>query len=278
MQKTDRYLMAGVMGYPIMHSRSPVLHNFWLKRHELKGVYVPLAVKPEGLEAALRALPALGFSGCNLTMPHKELALSIVDRVSSVARQIGAMNCVIVADDGSLEGHNFEAFGYAESLVQEVPGWRADAGPVVIMGAGGGARAVIAGLADRGARDIRVCNRSPARAEKLAAEFGVKVLPWDIRHDAIADAALLVNTTNQGMGREPALDLRLEKLAANAVVSDLNYLPKETPLLAAARARGHRTVNGLGMLLNQARPAFKNWFGVMPDVTPDLRAAIEATL
>ncbi|CAN7535450.1 shikimate dehydrogenase [Bosea sp. LjRoot9] len=278
MQQPDRYLMAGVMGYPIMHSRSPVLHNYWLREHGLNGVYVPLAVKPEGLAAALRALPALGFSGCNLTMPLKELALSIVDRVSPIARQIGAMNCVIVAPDGSLEGHNFEAFGYAESLAQDVPGWTADAGPVIVIGAGGGARAVIAGLADRGATDIRICNRSAARAEQLAAEFGVKVLPWDRRHDAIGDAALLVNTTNQGMGKEQALDLDLAKLPPSAVVSDLIYVPRETPLLAAARARGNRTVNGLGMLLNQARPAFKNWFGVMPEITPGLRAAIEATL
>jgi shikimate dehydrogenase len=273
-------MMAGVMGFPVMHSRSPKLHNYWLQKHGILGHYMPLAIEPSNIERALRALPALGFAGCNLTMPHKETAIAIMDRVSPLVRKVGAMNCVIVAPDGSLEGHNFEAFGYAESLVQEVPDWKADAGPIVLLGAGGGARAVVAGLAERGAREIRVINRSPERAAKLAETLGspVVTLPWDVRHDALADATLVVNSTSQGMHGQPPLDLRLDKLPTNAVVSDLIYTPKATPLLAAAAARGNRTVNGLGMLLNQARPAFKAWFGVMPDLTPDLRASIEATI
>ncbi len=280
MSEPDRFLMAGVMGYPVMHSRSPALHNYWLATYGIAGRYMPLAVKPEGIERALRALPALGFSGCNLTMPHKETAVGIMDRVSPLVGKVGAMNCVIVAADGSLEGHNFEAFGYAESLAQEAPGWRAEAGPAVLLGAGGGARAVVAGLAERGALEIRVINRSRERAERLARDLGppAVTLPWESRHEALADAALVVNATSQGMHGQPPLDLSLDKLPAAAIVSDLIYTPKETPLLIAARLRGNRTVNGLGMLLNQARPAFKAWFGVMPDVTPELRALIEATL
>jgi shikimate dehydrogenase len=280
MTEPDRFLMAGVMGFPVMHSRSPKLHNYWLEKYGIAGRYMPLAIKPEGIEKALRALPALGFSGCNLTMPHKETAVGIMDYVSPLVRKIGAMNCVIVAADGSLEGHNFEAFGYAESLAQEVPGWRADAGPIVLLGAGGGARAVVAGLTERGAREIRIINRSPERAQKLASDLGPPVitLPWESRHDALADAALVINSTSQGMPGQPPLELSLDKLPAAAVVSDIIYIPKETPLLAAARLRGNKTVNGLGMLLNQARPAFKAWFGVMPEVTPELRSLIEATL
>ncbi len=276
----EKYLMAGVMGFPVMHSRSPSLHNYWLKQHGLIGHYMPLAVAPEGIEKALRALPALGFAGCNLTMPHKEKAIPVMDSVSPLVRKIGAMNCVVVGADGSLEGHNFEAFGYAESLVQEIPGWRADRGPIVILGAGGGARAVVAGLMERGAKEIRVINRSPERAEKLVADLGAPAVavPWSMREEALRDAALVVNSTSQGMKGQPPLDIRLDALPASAAVSDLIYMPRETPFLEQARLRGNHTVNGLGMLLNQARPAFKAWFGVMPEITPELRASIEATL
>ena len=280
MTHADRFLLAGVMGWPVLHSRSPALHNYWLAKHGLAGCYVPLAIKAEGLRAALRALPALGFSGCNLTIPHKEAALDIVDRLDPVARRIGAMNCVVVAPDGSLEGQNHDAFGYIESVREAHPGWRADAGPIVVIGAGGGARAVLVGLSDRGAREIRLLNRTPARAKVLERELGgpIRALPWDDRHAALAGAAMLVNTTNQGMVGEPPLDLALDTLPTSALVSDIIYIPRETALLAAARRRGNPTVNGLGMLLHQARPAFRAWFGVMPEVTPELRALIEATM
>jgi shikimate dehydrogenase len=276
----EKYLMAGVMGHPVMHSRSPTLHNYWLKQHGLAGHYMPLAIAAGDIERALRALSALGFAGCNLTMPHKEKAIPVMDRVSPLVRKIGAMNCVVVGSDGSLEGNNFEAFGYTESLVQEIPDWRADLGPIVILGAGGGARAVAAGLAERGAKEIRVINRSPERAEKLAADIGspVTALPWSMREEALRDAALVINSTSQGMKGQPPLDIRLDALPTTAAVSDLIYTPLETPFLEQARRRGNHTVNGLGMLLNQARPAFKAWFGVMPEVTPELRASIEATL
>ena len=279
MTHPDRFLLAGLMGWPVMHSRSPKLHNYWLAQHGLAGTYVPLAVKAEGLRAALRALPALGFSGCNLTLPHKVAALDIVDRVDPLARRIGAMNCVVVAPDGSLEGQNTDAFGYVESIREAQPSWRADAGPVVVIGAGGGARAVLVSLIDQGANEIRLINRTPARAQALAKDLGdpIRAMDWGDRQTALAGAAMLVNTTSQGMVGEPPLDIALDALPTNALVSDIVYIPRETPLLAAARKRGNPTVNGLGMLLHQARAAFRAWFGIMPEVTPELRAMIEAT-
>ncbi len=280
MSHPDRFLLAGVMGWPVMHSRSPKLHNFWLHKHGLVGTYLPLAIKADGLKAALRALPALGFSGCNLTIPHKVEAMAIVDRVDPVARRIGAMNCVVVAPDGSLSGFNNDGWGYIESLLEAQPDWRADAGPVVVVGAGGSTRAILVSLIDRGARQIRLVNRTQAHAEALAREFGgpIAVLPWADRNAALDGAATLINTTNQGMVGQPALDIALDRLPRSALVSDIIYIPRETPLLVAARERGNRTVNGLGMLLHQARPAFHAWFGVMPEVTKELRAMIEATL
>ena len=280
MSHPDRFLLAGVMGWPIMHSRSPKLHGYWLDHYGLTGAYVPLAIKAEGLEVALRALPALGFAGCNLTIPHKEAALRIVDAASPLARRIGAVNCIVVRADGSLEGRNYDAFGFTESLRERAPDLRFDAGPAVVIGAGGASRAILAGLMDEGAPEIRLINRSPARAQALAAEFGapVRAWPWEARVQALEGAAILVNTTSQGMVGEAPLDLALDVLPLSALVVDIVYVPLETPLLAAARARGHRVVDGLGMLLHQARPAFEAWFGIDPKVTPELRALIEATL
>jgi shikimate dehydrogenase len=279
MSHTDRFLLAGVMGDPVMHSRSPKLHNYWLAKYGLTGAYVPLAIAREHLRAALRALPALGFSGCNLTIPHKEAALKIVNTVDPLARRIGAVNCVVVAADGSLEGQNHDAFGYIESVREAQPSWRADAGPIVVIGAGGGARAVLVGLTDQGAREIRLVNRTLARAEALAHELGgpITALSWEEREGVLDGAVMLVNATNQGMVGAPPLDLALDRLPVSALVSDIVYIPRETALIAAARKRGNPTVNGLGMLLHQARPAFQAWFGIMPEVTPELRAMIEAT-
>jgi shikimate dehydrogenase len=276
----QKFRLAGIMGWPVSHSRSPMVHGFWIQKYGLAGAYVLLPVQPERLPDALKGLAALGFAGCNATIPHKEMAIRLVDRVDPMARRIGAINTVVVAEDGSLDGFNNDGFGYIESLREAQPSWRADAGPAVVLGAGGGARAVVASLADRGAKEIRLLNRTPARAEHLAREYGapVKAVLWDQRHDAIADAALLVNATSQGMQGQPPLDLSLDRLPARAMVSDIVYIPLETPLLATARQRGNATVNGLGMLLNQARPAFKAWFGVMPEVTPELRRMVEATI
>ena len=280
MAHQDRFLMAGVMGWPVMHSRSPKLHNYWLQKHGLAGTYVPLGIRIEGLAAALRALPALGFSGCNLTIPHKVEALKIVDTLDPLARRIGAANCIVVGADGSLNGFNNDGWGFIENVVDRAPNWRADAGPVAIIGAGGGARAVAVSLLDRGAKSIRLINRTAARAEALAKQVGgpIEIVEWEGRHKALEGAATLVNTTSQGMVGQPALDLSLDALPKTALVTDIVYTPLETPLLAAARKRGNPTVDGLGMLLHQARPAFKAWFGILPDVTPELRQAIEATL
>ncbi len=280
MSHPDRFLLAGVMGWPIMHSRSPLLHNYWLEKHGLIGRYVPLAIKVERLKPALRALPALGFSGCNLTIPHKIEALTMVDEVHEAARRIGAVNCIIVRPDDSLYGVNNDGWGYIENIVERVPGWRADAGPVVVLGAGGGARAVVVALLDRGAKEVRLVNRTPARAAAMKQQIGgaIEVVDWADRHKALQGAAMLVNTTSQGMVGQPPLDVSLDHLPKTALVSDIVYTPLETPLLAAARRRGNPTVDGLGMLLHQARPAFKAWFGVLPEVTAELRQKIEATL
>jgi len=274
------YKLAGVMGWPVAHSRSPVIHNHWIAQHGLNGAYVLLPVQPDNLAQALRALPVLGFAGCNLTIPHKVEALKLVDRIEPLAARIGAVNTIVVEADGSLTGRNTDGFGYIQSLLETQPAWRAAHGPVVVVGAGGASRAVIVSLMDQGARDIRLTNRSGDKAHNMAQEFGgpVRAVPWEDRHAALDGAALLVNTTNQGMHGEPELDLRLDLLPVDALVSDIIYVPMETPLLAAARQRGNTTVNGLGMLLHQARPAFEAWFGVLPHVTPALRSQVEATL
>jgi shikimate dehydrogenase len=276
----SNYGLAGVMGWPIAHSRSPNIHNHWLGLHRLPGAYLPLAVEPNRLAAALSGLVALGFRGCNITIPHKVDAMRWVHSVDSNAQRVGAINAVVVQADGSLHGYNHDGYGYIQSLLEAKPDWRADAGPVTVLGAGGAARAVVLALADRGAKEIRLVNRSIDKAQALAQEFGapVRALAWDQRHAALADAALLVNTTSQGMHGTEALDLDLHQLPLHALVSDVIYVPLETPLLAAARRRGNPTVNGLGMLLHQARPAFQSWFGVMPEVTAELRALVEATL
>jgi shikimate dehydrogenase len=280
MESPHKYTLAGIMGWPVGHSRSPLIHGHWIAQHGLKGAYVLLPVQPQALEQALRALPALGFAGCNLTIPHKVAAMQTVDVVEPLAQRIGAVNTIVVQADGSLVGRNTDAYGYIQSLVDEQPGWRANTGPAAVIGAGGAARAVIAGLLDQGAAEIRLTNRSLAKATDMAQEFGphVQAVPWSERHEALHEASLLVNTTNQGMHGEADLDLHLDRLPLDALVSDVIYIPLETPLLRAAKARGNPTVNGLGMLLNQARPAFEAWFGVRPQITPALLSEVHATL
>ncbi len=265
--------LAGVMGWPVAHSLSPRLHNYWLDLHGINGAFVPLPVAPEHFAQALRVLGRLGFRGVNVTVPHKEAALAAVDTADAVARRIGAVNTIVFGDNGSLHGTNTDAFGFAENLTACVPDFDAARGPAVIVGAGGAARAAAVALKDMGAGDIRIINRTLARAEGLAMALGagVHVVDWAGRGAALKDAGIVVNTTTQGMtGHEP-LDLNLAALAHNAVVYDIVYNPLETPLLAAARARGHRVVDGLGMLLHQAVAGFSAWFGVTPQVTPALR-------
>jgi shikimate dehydrogenase len=278
MHLTGAARIAGVMGWPIKHSRSPRLHGYWIEKYRVDGAYVPLQVNPDELALALRALRSLGFAGVNLTVPHKELALPVLDHVDPLARRIGAANTIVVRDDGTLAGSNSDAFGFIENIRSTVRDWSPEA-PAVVIGAGGAARALLVALLDAGAPEIRLVNRTAARAETLAAEIGGAIRPWawERRTEALADAALLVNSTTQGMGGEPALDLPLDRLPATAVVNDIVYTPLETPLLAAARRRGNRAVDGLGMLLHQARPGFAAWFGVEPAVTPALRAFLLET-
>jgi shikimate dehydrogenase len=274
-----KFVLAGVMGWPVAHTRSPAIHNHWIAHYGLKGSYVQLPVQPAHLEAAIRGLPALGFAGCNITVPHKVNAMQLMDVLHPAAARIAAINTIVVQPDGSLMGMNNDGIGYIQSLRDANPAWRGDAGPALVLGAGGAARAIVVGLLDEGVPEVRLCNRTLEKAQALKEAFGdkVKVIRWEERNAAMAGVRLLVNTTTQGMHGQPALDVVLDDLPAEAMVSDAIYIPQETPLLAAARQRGHQTVNGLGMLLNQARPAFQAWFGVLPEITPELRAAVQAT-
>jgi shikimate dehydrogenase len=272
----NTFIMAGVMGWPVAHSRSPAIHNHWIQQYQLKGSYGLFPVAPQNLETAIKGLAALGLAGCNITIPHKVEAMNYVDWVAPLAKRMGAINTIVVQPDGELHGYNHDGYGYIQSLRDADPSWRADKGPIVVLGAGGAARAVVVSLIDQGATEIRILNRTRSKANALAQEFGgcVTALDWAERHIALGAAALVVNTTSQGMHNEPALDLNLADLPLSALVSDAIYIPLETPLLAQARSRGNTTVNGLGMLLNQARPAFKAWFGVMPEITPKLHEII----
>jgi shikimate dehydrogenase len=273
------FILAGVMGWPVGQSRSPILHNYWIEKYNLNGRYVPLAVRPERLPDAIRGLPALGFRGCNLTMPHKQLAITMVDSLTDTAKRIGAVNCIVVGEDSKLSGTNNDGNGYVLSVQEVAPQWKPSDGPIAILGAGGAARAIIVALLERGASEVRLINRTLEKAEQLAKEFGsaIKPIAWDKRGNAIADVALLTNATNQGMFGQPPLEISLDKLSSRTLVSDLIYVPPETPFLTTAKARGNVVINGLGMLLHQARPAFEAWFGVMPEITPELRASVMAT-
>jgi len=271
--------IAGLLGWPVAHSRSPVIHNHWLARYGIPGRYVLFPVPPEKLEAAVRGIASLGLRGCNVTTPHKQAIFPLLDRVDDLARRIGAVNTVVVDPDGALSGFNNDGNGFIQSLRDADARWRPDSGPILVLGAGGAARAVVASLAAQGAKQIRVANRTRDKAQDIADAVGsvVEVVAWDERQDALDGVALLANATSLGSAGKPPLEIALDRLPRHALVGDLIYVPRETPLLAAARQRGNITVNGLGLLLNQARPAFNAWFGVMPEITPELIRAIEAT-
>jgi shikimate dehydrogenase len=279
MSEQQQFKLAGVMGMPVFQSRSPILHNHWIKKYNIRGAYGHFPVQIENVETAIRGLSALGLAGCNITQPHKLMAMKLMDQLSPMAQRMGAINCIVVQADGSLHGYNNDGYGYIQSIKEANPAWRADAGPITVIGSGGAARAVVISLMDEGAQEIRLINRTQAKADELASvgPAVIKTFDWSERHDALASVAMLVNTTNQGMYGQPPLDLNLDALPATAMVSDLIYIPLETPLLAAARARGHITTNGLGMLLHQAVPAFEAWFGVKPVITEELRKEILAT-
>lgn len=269
---------AGVIGWPIDHSLSPRLHGHWLKRYNIEGAYIPMAVAPDRIGDALRGLVALGLAGCNVTVPHKEAVMPFVDEIVPAARRIGAVNTIVVGRDGRTTGSNTDGFGFLENIRGGVSGWRADAGPAVVVGAGGAARSILVALMDAGCLEIRLVNRSADRARNLAAALGppVRDVAWGARAQALDGAMLLVNTSAAGMVGQPALDLNLNALPGEAVVTDLVYAPLRTRLLDAAAARGNRTVDGLGMLLHQARPGFEAWFGVAPTVDQALRSAVLA--
>ncbi len=268
--------LAGVMGWPVAHSRSPRLHGYWLEKYGIDGAYVPLPVEPAHFPQALRVLSRLGFRGVNVTVPHKEAALTVVDIADHQARRIGAVNTVIMREDGALEGRNTDGIGFLNHLKDTAAAWQPGAGPAVVVGAGGAARAIVATLQSAGVPEIRLVNRTLDRAEALALAFGdpVKVTPWINRDGALRGAGLVVNTTTLGMHGQPDLDIDLIGLSPGAAVFDCVYNPLETPLLAQARRRGLVPVDGLGMLLHQAQPGFEAWFGVDPEITDELRALV----
>jgi len=269
---------AFVTGHPIKHSRSPKIHGHWLAQHGIDGSYEAIDVAPQDFAEFIAALRANGFRGGNVTIPHKEAAFALVHRRDQAAEEIGAVN-TLWFEDGLLWGGNTDGHGFAANLDDYAPGW-ANTGPAVVLGAGGASRAVIQALKQRGVGDIRIVNRTLVRAQELRDRFGAGVSAHGTAetHELLADAGLLVNTTalgmvgNEGLAADPAL------LPDHAIVTDLVYVPLETPLLAAARARGLKTVDGLGMLLNQAVPGFEHWFGIRPQVTAELRALIVADL
>lgn len=270
---------ACVIGYPIRHSRSPLIHGSWLARYGLEGSYDKLEVRPEELPAFLRGMRAQGIVGCNVTVPHKEAAFALVDGATERARRMEAVN-TLWFDGDRLLGDNTDIEGFLANLDTSAPGWDRALGDVVVLGAGGAARGIVSGLLERHARRIHVVNRTPERAGALARRLGppVEAARWEDLSRLLAGADLLVNTTAAGMEGKPALDVDLATLKRGALVHDIVYVPLETGLLRQARERGHPVVDGLGMLLHQAVPGFEHWFGVRPEVTPALRTLIVADI
>ncbi|MGR3498939.1 MAG: shikimate dehydrogenase [Limimaricola soesokkakensis] len=272
-----RIPLAGVIGAPIAHSRSPRLFAHWLADLGIAGHYVPMHVEPEDFEQVVRTLPRMGFRGTNVTLPHKHAALQVADHVSARAARIGAANTLSFREDG-IHADNTDGYGFVENLRQGAPDWRPADGPAVVLGAGGAARAVLDALIEANVPEIRLANRTRARAEALAEAFGpkIRVIDWADAAPALDGAATVVNTTSLGMEGADPFDLDLSALPGSALVTDLVYTPLDTPMLLAARAQGCRTVDGLGMLLHQAVPGFERWFGATPQVTEATRAAVLA--
>jgi shikimate dehydrogenase len=267
--------LAGITGWPVGHSRSPRLHGFWLERHGIDGAYVPLRIEPAHYPAAIRGLMRSGFAGVNVTIPHKVAAFAISDTVEDSARRAGAVN-TLVFENGRIKGSNTDGWGFLENLRSS--GVDPATGPALILGAGGSTRAIAAALLDLGV-NVTIANRTRARSEQLAAELpGLAVINWDARSIALPDHALLVNTTSLGMIGHDPLEIDLDRAVDGLTVADIVYVPLETPLLAAARARRIRCVDGLGMLLHQAVPGFRTWFGVDPTVDDALRRFVAADL
>jgi shikimate dehydrogenase len=271
---------ACVIGWPVEHSRSPLIHRYWLKQYGIDGAYEKEAVRPEALARFLGSLGAQGFAGANVTLPHKEAALRLAAVADEAARAIGAANTLWFDQAGRLCASNTDAYGFITNLYEQAPSWNDARWPVMVLGAGGAARAILHGLLGEGATRIFLANRTRGRAEALAQAFGpaVEVIDWEDRNRALSGCGLLINATSLGMTGKDPLDIDLAALPKNAVVADIVYSPLETPLLAEARARGNRVVDGLGMLLHQAVPGFERWFGVRPEVTAALKAHVAASL
>ena len=270
--------LAGVIGYPIAHSKSPQLHGHWLRQYGLPGHYVPLDVSPDNLVETLRMLPKMGFVGANVTIPHKERVMDIADLVTDRATLIGATNTLIFRPDGKIHADNTDGYGFIENLRQGAPNWEPGAGPAVVLGAGGAARAVVVALLDAGVPEIILTNRTRTRADKLREDFGtrIKVVEWVKAGNVLEDGATIVNTTSLGMVGKPELRVPLDGLNPRAVVTDLVYAPLTTQLLHTANEMGCTTVDGLGMLLHQAVPGFERWFGKRPTVDAATRQAVLA--
>ena len=268
--------LAGVIGNPIAHSKSPVLHGHWLKTYDISGHYVPLEVEADALGDVLKAMPKMGFVGCNVTIPHKERVMQFVDQITDRATLIGAVNTLIFLNDGSILGDNTDGYGFIENLRQGAPEWDASAGPAVVLGAGGAARAVVASLLDAGAPEILLTNRTRVRADKLREDFGarVKVVEWVQAGNILEEGATLVNTTSLGMTGKAELRVPMDGLRKETVVTDLVYSPLTTSFLRTANEVGCVTVDGLGMLLHQAVPGFERWFGRRPVVDDETRRVV----
>ena len=271
---------ACVIGWPVEHSRSPSIHRYWLAQYGIEGAYEKVPVRPEELAEFLGQLATQGYAGANVTLPHKEAALRAAESADAAATAIGAANTLWLDPDGTLHASNTDAYGFMTNLDAEAPGWNDAGRPVMVLGAGGAARAILHGLLGAGVTRILLANRTAERAAVLARAFGpaVELVDWKDRNRALAGCGLLVNATSLGMTGKQRLEIDLAALPNDAVVADIVYSPLETELLAAARARGNRVVDGLGMLLHQAAPGFERWFGVRPEVTPELRAHVAASL
>ncbi len=272
---TDKIPLAGVIGTPIAHTRSPQIHGHWLKTYGLAGAYVPMDVKSSDLREVLTALPKAGFVGVNITIPHKENVLEMADLVTDRATLIGAANTLIFRPDGKIHADNTDGYGFLENLKTGAPDWNPRSGPATVLGAGGAARAVVASLLDAGVPEVLLTNRTRIRAEKMAADFGnrVTVIDWVHAGNILEDSALVVNTTALGMIGKQEMRIPLDGLRGGTVVTDLVYTPLRTSFLAAAEEAGCLTVDGLGMLLHQAVPGFERWFGTRPTVDSATRAA-----
>lgn len=270
--------LAGVIGDPIGHSKSPRLHGHWLTEYGLPGHYIPMQIAATDLASALKTLPKLGFKGINATIPHKEAVLELATEVTEAAAHIGAANTLTFGEDGALHADNTDGYGFLENLTSSAPSWQASAGPAAVLGAGGACRAIIVALLAAGCPEIRLCNRTKDRAEALADRFGpkIKVIDWGDETALFSDASLAVNTTSLGMDGQPPFTFALDGLPEIALATDLIYTPLQTPFLTAATRKGCTTVDGLGMLLHQAVPGFERWFGARPDVTPALRDIVLA--